>query len=62
MKQRIWLLSHIESTLLQRGVRQPSDIDHADLVACRKDLQQRFPYLTGTTDALEKYLHAKGLI
>lgn len=62
MKQRIWLLSHIESTLLQRGVRQLSHIDQADLAACRKDLQQRFPYLTGTTDALEKYLRAKGFI
>ncbi len=62
IKQRIWLLSHIESTLAQRGVRQLSDIDQADLVVCRKDLQQRFPYLTGTTDALEKYLGAKGLM
>jgi integrase len=62
LKQRIWVLSHIESTLLQRGVRQPSDIGQADLIACRKTLQQRFPYLTGTTDALEKYLRAKGFI
>jgi integrase/recombinase XerD len=62
IKQRIWLLSRIESTLIQRGVRELSDIDQADLIACRKDLQQRFPYLTGTTDALEKYLHTKNLI
>jgi hypothetical protein len=60
--QRTWLLSHIEPTLVRRGVRQLSDIDQADLIACRKSLQTRFPYLTGTTDALEQYLHAKGLI
>jgi site-specific recombinase XerD len=62
IKQRIWLLSHIESTLIQRGIRQLSDIDQADLIACRKSLQQQFPYLTGTTDALERYLRARDLI
>lgn len=62
IKQRIWLLSHIELTLIQRGVRQLSDVDQGDLIACRKNLEERFPYLTGTTEALEKYLRAKELI
>jgi site-specific recombinase XerD len=62
IKQRIWLLSHIEATLIQRGVHQLSDVDQADLLACRKNLQLRFPYLTGTTDALEKYLRVKELV
>ena len=62
IEQRIWLLSHIEVTLMRRGVRHLSEIRQADLVACRKSLRRRFPYLTGTTDALQEYLRAQNVV
>lgn len=62
IEQRIWLLSHIEVTLMRLGVRHLSEIKQGDLVACRRSLQRRFPYLTGTTDALGKYLRARNVL
>lgn len=62
IRQRIWLLSYIESVLIRRGVRHLSEIEQADLVACRTSLRRRFPYLTGTTDALEAYLRTKNVL
>lgn len=62
VRQRLWLLSYIESALIRRGVRHLSEIAHTDLEACRKSLRRRFPYLTGTTDALQAYLRTKNLL
>ena len=62
IRQRIWLLSYIESVLIRRGVHHLVEIKQADLAACRASLRRRFPYLTGTTDALEKYLRTKDLL
>ncbi len=47
---------------MRRGVRHLSEIKPADLVACRKSLRRRFPYLTGTTDALEEYLRTRNVL
>ncbi len=62
IRQRIWLLSYIEVTLMRRGIRHVSEIGQADIVVCRKSLLRRFPYLTGTTDALEEYLRANNIL
>ena len=61
-KQRIWLLPYIDAVLVRRGVRHLKQIDQADLSACRKSLLRRFPYLTGTTWTLEKYLCDHNLV
>src|SRR6266404_3382950 len=58
-RQQVWLLSYVESVLNRRGVHNLNGIEHADLAACRKSLQRRFPYLTGANYALEKYLRIK---
>jgi len=58
-RQQVWLLSYVESVLNRRGVHNLNEIEHADLAACRKSLQRRFPYLTGANYALEKYLRIK---
>lgn len=62
LKQRIWLLSHIEAVLIRRGVRHVSNIGQADWAACRKSLRRRFPDQTGTTSALERYLHVSNVL
>ena len=61
-RQRIWLLSYIEAVLTRRGIRHLNEIGQADLVVCRKSLRRRFPYLTGTTCALEAYLQVQNLL
>src|SRR5258708_21608548 len=62
IRQRIWLLSYMESVLIRRGVHHLSEVEQADLVACRKSLQRRFPYLTSSIDALQKYMRTKDLL
>ncbi len=62
IRQRIWLLSYMESVLIRRDVHHLSEIEQADLVACRKSLRRRFPYLTSSTDALQKYMRTKDLL
>jgi site-specific recombinase XerD len=62
IRQRIWLLAYMDSTLVRRGIDHPSKIDQADWVACRRSIRRQFPYLTDTTDALEKYLHSRNLL
>jgi site-specific recombinase XerD len=62
IRQRIWLLSHIESVLARRDVHNLREIEQSDLVVCRKNLGRRFPYLAGTTDALEAYLRTLNLL
>src|SRR5262249_45303910 len=62
IRQRIWLLAYIDVTLMQRGVRHLNEIKPADLVSFRKSLRRRFPYLTGTTDALEGYLRTRNVL
>jgi integrase len=59
IKQRIWLVPYIEAVLSRRGVQHVSEIVQSDWVACRKSLLRRFPDQTGTTHALEKYLHVQ---
>lgn len=61
-RERIWLLPYVESVLIERGVRHLSEIGHADLACCRKNLARRFPYLTNRHGALETYLSNKGLL
>jgi len=56
------LLPYIEAVLIRRGIRHISKIDKADWAACRKSLLGRFPNQSGTTHALERYLHAQGLL
>jgi site-specific recombinase XerD len=62
VRQRIWLLPYIESVLILRGIQDLREIEQADLTACRKSLRLRFPYLAGTTDALQEYLRTKNLL
>jgi integrase/recombinase XerD len=57
LKHRICLLLYIEVVLSRRGVQNVSEIGQADWIACRRSLLRRFPDQTGTTCALEKYLH-----
>jgi hypothetical protein len=62
LKHRICLLSYIEAVLSRRGIRCVIEIRQADWDACRKNLLQRFPDQTGTTCALERYLHVHNLL
>jgi integrase/recombinase XerD len=62
IKQRIWLVPYIEAVLSRRGIHYVKEIGQADWVACRKALLQLFPDQTGTTHALEKYLHVQKLL
>src|SRR5580765_3673868 len=62
IKQRIWLVPYIEAVLSRRGIQHVNEIGQADWVACRKTLLQLFPDQTGTTHALEKYLHVQKLL
>lgn len=62
MRQRIWLLSHMDSVLIRRGLRDIAEIEPDDLAACRKSLRRRFPYLANSTEALEEYLRTKGFL
>src|SRR5258708_11438873 len=62
IRQRIWWLSYMEAVLIRRGVHHLSEVEQADLVACRKSLQRRFPYLTSSIDALQKYMRTKDLL
>jgi integrase/recombinase XerD len=62
IRRQIWLLPHIEAVLIRRGVTSLSEIRDSDWKACRKRLLKRFPYLTDSTGALEKYLHAQNLL
>jgi len=62
LKQRICLLPYIEAVLIRRGVGHLSDIGPADWAACRRNLLQRFPDQTGTTSALQRYLHVSNLL
>jgi len=61
-KQMIWLLPHMETILVRRGIRRVTEIEPADLIACRKSLRRRFPYQEGVGSALEKYLHIQNLL
>jgi integrase len=61
-QHRICLLSYLEAVLIRRGIRHVSEIGEADWAACRKSLLRRFPDQTGTTCALERYLHVRGLL
>lgn len=62
LKHRICLLTYIEKALSRRGLRHVKEIAQADWVACRKSLVRLFPDQTGTTHALETYLHAQNLL
>jgi site-specific recombinase XerD len=62
IKQRIWLVPYIETVLSRRGIQHVNEIGQADWVACRKSLLRLFPDQTGTTHALEKYLHVQKLL
>src|SRR6476660_3701076 len=62
IKQRIWLVPYIEAVLSRRGIQHVNEIGQADWVACRKTLLRLFPDQTGTTHALEKYLHVQKLL
>ncbi len=62
LKHRICLLPHIEAILIRRGIRHVKEIEQADWRACREGLLRRFPDLTGTTNALERYLRAQNLV
>ena len=62
LRHRICLLPYIEAVLIRRGIRNVKEIGQADWDACRKSLLQRFPDQTGTTRALERYLHVHNLL
>ena len=62
LRHRICLLPYIEAGLIRRGIRNVKEIGQADWDACRKSLLQRFPDQTGTTRALERYLHVHNLL
>lgn len=62
IKQRVWLVPYIEAVLSRRGIKHVKEIGQADWVACRKTLLRLFPDQTGTTHALEKYLHVQKLL
>jgi integrase/recombinase XerD len=62
LKCRICWLPYIEAVLQRRGVRHVSEIGPADWAACRKSLLRRFPGQSGTTYALERYLHEENVL
>ncbi|HEY1577616.1 MAG TPA: site-specific integrase [Terracidiphilus sp.] len=62
LKHRICLLLYIEAVLIRRGVRHVNEIGQDDWAACRRSLLRRFPDQTGTTCALERYLHVENLL
>jgi integrase/recombinase XerD len=62
IRQRIWLLAYMDLTLVRRGIDHLSKVEQGDWVACRKSIRRQFPYLTDTTDALEKYLRSTNLL
>jgi integrase/recombinase XerD len=62
LRHRICLLPYIEAVLIRRGIRHVNEIGQADWDACRKSLLQRFLGQTGTTCALERYLHGHNLL
>lgn len=62
IRQRIWLLSYMDSVLIRRGVHDIAEVEPDDLAACRKSLKRQFPYLVNSTEALEEYLRAKDFL
>src|SRR6185437_1783863 len=62
LRHRIWLLPYIEAVLIRRGIKCVTEISPEDWSACRRSLFRRFPDQTGTTFALERYLHAHDLL
>lgn len=61
-REKLSLLPHIDAILIRRGVRLMREVSKDDLDACKRSLLRRFPNRTGTTCALEKYLHVQNLL